>query len=538
VTAGSPTLDPGLLARLATTLSHLRGWRRQGLAVLLGLLASLALPPLHWVFALLPAFTGLLWLLEGAERPWRAALIGWSFGFGYFLAGLYWVGIAFLVDAVRHALVMPPAVAGLAAGMALFPALATYGVARTGIGGAGRIFVLAAAWLFSEWLRSWLFTGFPWNLLGSVWTFSPAVLQVAALGGVWALSAMTILAASAPSLWGEAPGRRPVGQRWLLILVLLALPLAAWIGGGLRLAQAPDPVAPDAEAVTLRIVQPAIPQNVKWLRDKRREHVVAQMKLSAGTGLEGVDHVIWAETAVPYFLAVDAELRQTVARIVPPGGYLLTGAPRLSGESETAKLWNSLHALSSEGEIAANYDKFHLVPFGEYMPLREWFSWTKLTAGASDFQAGPGLDTLALKNLPPFSPLICYEAIFPGAVVASKAGGTRPAWLLNITNDAWFGLSSGPYQHFAAAQLRAVEEGLPLVRAANNGISGLVGPYGRVLASLSLDERGYLDIALPSPLPAPPFGLLGNWWVAIILTLLALAAFGLRRVETGKNGAD
>ena len=187
--------------------------------------------------------------------------------------------------------------------------------------------------------------------------------------------------------------------------------------------------------------------------------------------------------------------------------------------------------MTEEGGIAATYDKFHLVPFGEYVPFRHILSWARLAAGASDFQAGPGPVSLALDGLPPFSPLICYEVIFPGAVLASTAGA-RPDWLLNITNDAWFGISSGPHQHFAAAQLRAVEEGLPLVRAANNGISGLVDGYGRVLASLGLDESGHVDVVLPLPAESvPPFARIGNWALAILMALLGLTAWGLYRMD-------
>ena len=521
----------GLLARLARSLAGLRGWRRHGTAIACGLLASLALPPLHWLLALFPAMTALIWLLDGAERPWRAALIGWSFGFGYFLAGLYWVGIAFFVDAERFALLMPLGVGGLAAGIALFPGLALYLVARAGVAGAARICALAAAWVLTEWLRSWLFTGFSWNLLGTVWTFSPAMLQLAAVGGVWALSALAFVAAAAPALWGEPPGLRPARQRWCLIGVLLGLPLAIWVAGSLRLAAAPAPEDHRHEDVRLRIVQPAIPQRLKWQTNLKRGHVVKQMRLSANVGIQEIDHLVWAETAVPYFLAREPGLRELLARTVPPGGYLLTGAPRLSGEGDESRLWNSLHALTDEGEIAATYDKFHLVPFGEYIPFRRFLPWAKLTAGSRDFQAGPGPVTLELGGLPPFSPLICYEVIFPGAVRASTAA-PRPDWLLNITNDAWFGISSGPHQHFAAAQLRAVEEGLPLVRAANNGISGLIDGYGRVLAKLGLDESGHVDVVLPRPAESvPPFARLGSWALAILLVLLVLATWFLRRLD-------
>ena len=515
---------PGWLAAWARMVAGLTGWRRYGLSALCGICAAAALPPLHLLPLLIPAFSGLLWLADGASRPRQMALLGWSFGFGFFLAGLYWVGISFLVEAERFAWAIPFALAGLSAGLGLFIALAFYLVGLTRTTGLARVFALATAWLLLEGLRTWILTGFPWNLLGSVWSFSPAVLQLAALTGVWGLSFMTVLAAAAPALLGESQR----GRGWLPVACLCLLPLAAWAGGSLRLAGAPE--GERVPGVRLRIVQPAIEQSLKWDPARRGEHVLQQMRLSAAPAAVPVTHVIWAETAVPFYLALEAELRRALGRIVPPGGLLLTGAVRRApaGQSPGGP-WNSFHALDPAGEIVATYDKFHLVPFGEYVPFRAVLSVAKLTAGESDFLAGPGLRTLDLPGLPPFSPLICYEVIFPGAVAAE---GARPAWLLNVTNDAWFGTSSGPYQHFAMARLRAVEEGLPLVRAANTGISGVVDPYGRVVAELGLGETGVLDSDLPRPAAgATVFSRLGNVTLLLILGLgvLLTALFARRR---------
>ena len=199
---------------------------------------------------------------------------------------------------------------------------------------------------------------------------------------------------------------------------------------------------------------------------------------------------------MPYLLDLDPDLRRVLAEIVPTDGLLITGAPRISDEADGSRLWNSLQALDERGDIVATYDKHHLVPFGEYTPFRSLLGTLKLTVGSTDFSAGPGPVALALPGLPAASPLICYGAIFPGQVVAP---GDRPGWLLNITNDGWFGISSGPYQHFASARLRAVEEGLPLVRAANSGISAVVDPYGRIIGRLGLNQIGVLDAVLPLP---------------------------------------
>ena len=308
---------------------------------------------------------------------------------------------------------------------------------------------------------------------------------------------------------------------------MLLLPVLVWGGGSLRLAAAPALGADVVDGVVLRLVQPSIDQASKWKTGLRRAHVARQMRLSAAPGARPVSHVIWAETAVPYLLAREPELRARIAGIIPEGGLLLTGAPRAEAGGAEPRLWNSLHALDTEGEIVGTYDKAHLVPFGEYTPLRSLLGLAKLTAGSTDFSPGPGRVTLQLPGLPAFSPLICYEAVFPGRVVAS---GARPQWILNITNDAWFGTSSGPYQHFASARTRAVEEGLPLVRVANNGISAVVDAYGRIVGRLGLNETGSLDAALPRPTKSILlYAKLGDWMALMVVLVSAFSALLLRR---------
>jgi apolipoprotein N-acyltransferase len=287
--------------------------------------------------------------------------------------------------------------------------------------------------------------------------------------------------------------------------------------------------------IRLRLVQPNVPQSLKWDPVQREANLGKTVALARSPGLETRTAVIWPETAVPFVVTDFNEygpgLRQTLATATPPGGYLLTGAPRAERDAEgRLKLWNSLHVVNESASLVATYDKFHLVPFGEYVPLRSILRFAKVTVGTVDFSPGPGLETLTVPGLPPASPLICYEAIFPGRVTAS---GLRPAWLLNITNDAWFGMSSGPYQHFTAARFRAVEEGLPLVRAANNGISAVVDGYGRVVAQLGLGETGVLDASLPPPLGATVYSRLGDLallGLAAILGMLALLLTGQKAV--------
>jgi apolipoprotein N-acyltransferase len=515
-------------------LAGLRGWRRYGAAAVCGALASAALPPLHLVPLLIPAFTGLLWLLDGAVRRREAALLGWSFGFGHMLTGLYWIGIAFLVDAGRFGAAMPFAVLGMSAGLALFPALAVVAAAWPRWRGPARVALLAAAWLAAEMLRAWVLTGFPWNLIGNVWSFAPAMLQVTALTGVWGLTAMTVFAAAAPAVLAE-PGAQPGAMRFRAAFAALALllPALVWGGGALRLANAPAPGTEVVDGVMLRLVQPNIDQAKKWLPELRRGHVETQIRLSSKTAAWPVSHVIWAETAVPFMLDSEPELRARLAGIVPRDGLLITGAPRLDGSGTERRLWNSLLGLDREGAVVGTYDKHHLVPFGEYTPLREIWGWLglgKLTIGAQGFSAGPGLVSLNLPGLPPFSPLICYEAIFPGRVVAE---GPRPQWLLNVTNDAWFGSSSGPYQHLASARIRAVEEGLPLVRVANTGISAVIDPYGRLLGRIGLNQAGILDSQLPRPLDSVTlYAIHGDRIGLFLIAILAFSSLIFRRFLT------
>ncbi|MBC8158616.1 MAG: apolipoprotein N-acyltransferase [Alphaproteobacteria bacterium] len=481
------------------------------------------MPPVHLVFLLIPAFVGWLWML-GEARNWRAAFgVGWWFGLGHFAAGLYWIANALLVQPEKFAWLIPFAVIGIAAAMAVFPALVAVVVRAAGSRGIGGVLVLAVAWCATEWLRSWIFTGFPWNLMGTVWAFDDAMIQSAALFGAFGLGLITVAIAAMPAILGE-PG---VSARCSVVALCgaLALLVVLWGGGAARLADATIANVPN---VTLRLVQPNIPQKLKWRRDLRDHNLARQVALSVreSSGGEAPTHVIWAETAATFFLGQDNERRDFLAKAAPPGGSVIVGAPRRTPPGdEIYRVWNSLQALDGSGQIVGRYDKFHLVPFGEYIPLRPWLTIPKLTAGRQDFSPGDGLATLSLPGLPPVSPLICYEVIFPGAVARRD---DRPQWMLNLTNDAWYGVSSGPYQHLAAARMRAVEEGLPLVRVANTGISAIVDAYGRTVAQLGLQKVGVLDAPLPAALEPTPYSRFGN-----ALTL-GLALFGLAASQTGR----
>lgn len=529
--------SPGPWARcvaLRERLAALAGWRRNALAGVLGAMAALALPPLYLVPLLVPAFAGWLWLVLASRTPGAAFRLSWWFGFGHCAIGFYWISNALLVEPEKFGWLIPFAIGGIAAFMALFPAAAGMAVKGLRVSGIGAVLVLAIVWGLGEWVRSWLFTGFPWNLMGTVWAFSPAMIQSAALFGTYGLGLLTVAAAAAPAVVGDA-GLTP-SRRLAVLGVAMAVPAILWAGGEVRLAAAgPSAGVP---GVRLRLVQPNIPQRLKWVPELRDRHLVRQVEMSldgppsGGAALPPTD-VIWGETAVPFFLSGDAERRTFLARAAPPGGLVIVGAPRTTPVPEKPfRVWNSLEALDGRGRMVASYDKAHLVPFGEYIPFRALLPFPKITEGRNDFSAGPGPATLRLPGLPPVSPLICYEVIFPGAVVRRD---DRPQWLLNLTNDSWFGASAGPYQHLAAARMRTVEEGLPLVRVANTGISVVIDAHGRTVGELGLETAGVLDSPLPVALAdPPPYARFGNL-TALVLAIGVAGAGGFfarrRRAE-------
>ncbi|HUI17206.1 MAG TPA: apolipoprotein N-acyltransferase [Alphaproteobacteria bacterium] len=526
------TLPPparlALLRRLAERLAALTGWRRYALAALFGVLATLSLPPVYALPLIVPAMSGLLWLHDGSRTRWQTLALGWWFGFGFFLSGLYWIGISMTIDLARFGWMIPFATGGLSAGFAFYSAAALLLLELSRAKGVGRVFAFAAAWTACEWLRGHLFTGFPWNLVAYSWTLADAPIQLASVVGAYGLSLVTVVIATLPAAAaGAHAARHPL--RPIAAAALLAA--ALWAGGAVRLADASTALVPN---VTLRLVQPDIAQRDKWDPARVRDNLLELMRLSLAPGYDRISDLVWPEAAVPFYLANEEAVRRELARLVPKDGLLLTGTLRRAPIEATATTigggydaYNSLEALDGAGQIVASYDKFHLVPFGEYIPLRGILPIDKLTPGRGDFSSGPGPRTLALPHLPPVSPLICYEAIFPGDVADPAR---RPRWLLNVTNDAWFGDSSGPYQHFESARLRAVEEGLPLVRVANTGISGVVDPYGRVTARLGLGAKGILDVQLPAALAgATPMVRFGPFPLGVLLLAALLAAWRFSR---------
>ncbi|MEM9726646.1 MAG: apolipoprotein N-acyltransferase, partial [Pseudomonadota bacterium] len=463
-----------------------------------------------------------------------AARIGWLFGVGYFLPGLLWIGEAFLVEAERFAWMRPFAVTLLPMGLALFWGAAFWGAARLSGGPAGRALALAGLFAVAEYARSTLFTGFPWGLLAYAWVNTP-LAQGAAWLGPFGLSFATIFAALAPYfalLAAKGAGPRVVALAGALAGVLFVFGL--WSAGASRL----DTARLELTDVMVRLVQPNVPQREKWEPRFVERNLETLLSLSGGAG-DGapIRLVVWPEAATPYPIATDDALRQAVMARMPRGARLAYGALRLERTADGGRrVYNSLFLVGAgpEARIEGLYDKHHLVPFGEYVPFEsvlEPLGLLSLAGGRAGFSAGPGPRTLSAEGLPTFQPLICYEAIFPSERPPLEE---RPEWLLQSTNDAWFGESSGPWQHLAQAQFRAIEQGLPLYRSANTGVSAGLDPYGRVMAELALGRRGIVDVPLVKPLPPTPYLRHGEApWMTLAL-LAVLGAVALRSHERGR----
>jgi apolipoprotein N-acyltransferase len=517
------------------------GWRRALVAFASGALGALAMPPFGVLPALAISLTVAVWLLDGAPAKGRfgslyvsAAWAGWWWGFGYFVAGLWWLGSAFLVEAEEFAWAMPFGVLGLPALLAFFPALGFALSRAVWSTGWGRLFALAFGLGASEWLRGHLFTGFPWNTLGMALGQNLWLMQGASVFGLYGLTILAILIGASPAMLGT--GDTPA-RRWTApALALLALALLAGFGA-LRI---PGSETAILAGVRLRLMQPNLPQDAKFNPDNRdaimRRYLSISDRATAPTsnGVADATHLIWPESAFPFLLHRDAPALAQIATLLPPGVTLITGAARaedpLPGQAQF-RYYNSIQVVSDEGVILASYDKIHLVPFGEYLPhfldaALRGIGLRQFVHVPGGFDAGQGRTTLNVPGLPAVAATICYEAIFPGKVVIN---GTQPGLILNVTNDAWFGITPGPHQHFAQARLRAVEEGLPLVRAANNGISAVVDPYGRVTGSLPLGAEGVLDAALPIAIWPTSFSNRGSILFATMVLCCALAALLARR---------
>lgn len=529
------------MERLAGRVILLWGWRRALMALTAGALAALSQPPFDFFAACFISFPLLVWLLDGAasqpgeklsRRLARPFMIGWWFGFGYFLAGLWWTGAALLVEAELFAWALPLAVIGLPALLALFYGLATLLARFVWSDGAGRIAALAAGFALGEWLRSFVLTGFPWNAIGQAAMPVPFLMQSLSLVSMIGINALAVFVFAAPALLVSHNGQGAGYRRRVAGLVLAGLIVVLHAGFGTwRLAT----VNTAPSLLTVRIVQPSIDQKEKWDATVRQRIFNTLLDLSGRKPAENAplpELIVWPETSVPFILSEQPDALVALSELLEEGQTLLAGAVRIEGDHNAARYYNSIVTIGSDGEIIDAADKIWLVPFGEFMPFADLLSRIgieKLVRSVSAFSTGSQRNRLIIGTDIAIMPFICYEIIFPGA---AGYGDVDADFILNATNDAWFGATPGPYQHFRQAQLRAVEAGRPLVRVANNGISGVVDAYGRVIDAFALDAVGVLDVAVPQQKLATILRWPELWGLAIMLMFGLWAVLDIRADAT------
>ncbi len=510
-------------------------WTRVGLALAAGIATALVHPP----FGILPGLVGypLLMLLSERSGSVRGAFwMGWLAGFGYFGVGCWWVAEAFLVNP-DQAWMAPFAGSLLPAGIGLFWGAATALYRRFAPAGPVRVLVFAACFALLEWLRGHVLTGFPWNPAGAGWAAGSAGSQFASVVGVYGLGFVTVAAVCAfTPLFGPGTRKARSGVAMAGIAALAALV----IGGTLRLSGAE---VRDTDTL-IRIVQADVQQESKWSPETYRSIVDRYVDLTARAGAAQPDVIVWPEGALPAsfndVFAPNSPDGPAIADAVQPGQTLLMGLARgEAGADGRARYYNSLFALADEGaaglRITAVYDKYRLVPFGEFLPLGGLMSAVgvrSLVHMPADFSPGPRPSPIDLPNAPRVQPLICYESLYPGF---TPGGEGRPEWIANVSNDAWFGATSGPIQHLNLASYRAIETGLPVVRATPTGVSALIDPWGRVVDGARLDpgESGVIDVLLPQPTGVTPYGRFGDlfFWLMVVGGLAPLVLPILKKVR-------
>ncbi len=520
------------IIRFTNVIMALKGWRRAIAALFAGACAALALAPVYALPLLPVGFSALILLLDGTQtdaRPNRAAFsVGWFFGFGYFLVGLYWMSFSFFVQADEFAWMAPFAMMGMPAFLGVFAGGATLLAVQRWSTNWRRIVVFAVAWAVFEYLRGHILTGLPWNLTGQALAGSAIMAQTAAWYGVYGLSLVTVLVSVAPA--ATLGGAYTKGRTHIGLMAMLGASALLLAIGAIRLGM-PEPTG-DTQNL-LRIVQPNIPQREKidpamWGRNFNR-----QLELSKGAVAEDAQlFILWPENGAPLLDEAQTAL-SILSSDLPKNAVLIAGAVRRETDSNGRDRYFNAIAVVPETDdgrqATAFYDKHHLVPFGEYLPFYSLLDAIGLAQlapyGDAGFTAGAGPKKLTVGGSS-FSPLICYEVIFPGRMYPK---GERPEWLLTVTNDAWFGDTSGPRQHLDQARLRSIETGLPMARSANTGISAVIDGRGRILDRVDLYEEGRIDMALPPTLAQPFYDRYGDGIFAVMLAICLGGALRRRR---------
>ncbi|WP_422047810.1 apolipoprotein N-acyltransferase [Shimia sp.] len=491
-----------------------RGWRAVPFRIaaggaMLGSMAGLGHPPFDLWWATLLAFAAVFYLLHEVQRGRETVWLGLGFGTGYFAMSLHWIVEPFFVDPLRHGWMAPFAIVFMAVGLSLFWSAAFWLAKRLHPSGWPVVLTLTGA----ELLRAYVLTGFPWGM-PSYALVDRLAGQGAAFVGPHGLNLMLFAVSLALGLAAVAArGRLPLAALGVSGAVALAWPMAP-----------AEPVAQTAQPV-VRLVQPNAPQHQKWDPEYTGLFFERLVRATAA-GENRPDLIVWPETAVPVLLNYAEETLQIISRSAA-GVPVVLGINRFEG----TRIHNAAILLDGTGEVAATYDKHHLVPFGEYIPLGNLMARIGITGFASrsgdGFSPGPGPALMDLGALGKALMLICYEAVFPQDVFNAPE---RPSFILHLTNDAWFGSFSGPFQHLAQARMRAIESGLPVLRAANTGVSAAIDAQGRVLQALELNTEGYLDVALPAPRPRTVYARSGDWpIIAVVFLLLCATSLSLWR---------
>lgn len=511
-----------------------RRWAAILAALIAGAGTALAFSP----FDILPGLLGyglLMMLIDTASsaQPLRSAFWrGWLAGAAFFLISTWWISEAFYVDAAAHGWQAPFAVAGLAAGLGLFWGVAGLAYRALDARGPFRAVVFAGVFCLVEWVRGHILTGFPWDLAGESWPAGSAPSQAASLVGAYGLSWITVAAsASAALALGQDSRRVRLGGVAVAILAVAGL-----YGFGYARLAAASQAAPNAPMV--RVVQTGNREEPQYTDARFQEIVASYLRLTALPAPRAPAVVVWPEGALPAALndvyAPGAWTRTAIAAALQPGQTLLTGGFRVAGPPDKPIFYNSLLAVRDEAgvlRIVADYDKHRLVPFGEYLPMAKVLAplgLAKLVGVGDGFATGPAPRPIAPPGLPRVQPLICYEALFPGFTRAGAIAAGRPAWIVNVSDDAWFGASYGPLQHLNIARYRAIEEGLPMVRATPTGSSAVIDAYGRIAPGARLDHGavGVIDRPLPPALAPTVFERIGDGGFWIMLFVSAAAMIG------------
>ena len=488
--------------------SHMQ-WKIYFSFFLLGLIMAFAQAPFNFSFIYFFTIPIIGLYLRNLREKKISFKIGWWTAFGYFGFTMIWIVEPFLIEPAITGWLAPFALVLMAGGLAVFWALAFYVAVWFTSEGKFRVIFLALSWTFFEYLRSFFFTGFPWGHL-SYGLLGLPIIQAVAWFGIHGLGLVLIIICFMPAICSP---RIKTGLVLMLSFLLVFTVIGLWRSNGEILS--------NSRNIIVRVIQPNATQILKWRKDMLKVFYTKQLAYTGIKNTKSPNVVIWPETAISRLLKDSGEIIKEISNTAGPNTSLITGIVR----RENNKSRNSLILVNERGDLGAIFDKQHLVPFGEYMPmayLLRNIGLSSLIGFVGNFESGNGPRIIQSENLPNFLALICYESIFPNY---SNNIESRADWIVHITNDAWFGNFSGPYQHLSQARVRAIEQGLPLVRSANTGISAIIDPYGNIISSIELNTAGYFDAVLPDKIPPTLYARFGDLIWKIFFALLLLACF-------------